>query len=219
MLALPGFLYFLLKEGGKNRYKPLPIYGPKVVASTFHSVRGKQIPDTIYHKLDTFELRDQRGSTMVLAKLNGHIQLVNLFYTADSTPVAKHANQVMGKFAKSYIKNDLINFVSISVDESDSGQKLATFANTIKASSNWSFLSGTRQQIEQIATKGLLQNLVINDENGGQTYTFGHTFVLLDSQQRIRGFYDVANDEAKSKLEDEIKVLIAEELRNIKDGR
>jgi len=48
ILAVPGFLYYLLQEKGKNRYKPLAIYGPKKVATTFHSVRGEKIPDTQY---------------------------------------------------------------------------------------------------------------------------------------------------------------------------
>ena len=44
-------------------------------------------------------------------------------------------------------------------------------------------------------------------------------FVLLDSHHRIRGYYEATNQEAISKLDDEIKVLIAEELRNMRDGR
>ena len=64
ILVMPGFLYYLLQDQGKNRYRPLPIFGPKVVASTFHSVRGKQIPDTIYHVVDDFVLTNQKGDTV-----------------------------------------------------------------------------------------------------------------------------------------------------------
>ena len=31
ILAVPGFLYYLLQEKGKNRYKPLAIYGPSKI--------------------------------------------------------------------------------------------------------------------------------------------------------------------------------------------
>lgn len=44
-------------------------------------------------------------------------------------------------------------------------------------------------------------------------------FVLIDTQRRIRGYYEATSQEALSKLDDEIKVLLAEELRNTKDGR
>jgi len=42
---------------------------------------------------------------------------------------------------------------------------------------------------------------------------------LLDTHHRIRGYYEATTQEALSKLDDEIKVLLAEELRNINDGR
>ena len=54
ILIIPGFLYYLLIKKGKNRYHPLPIYGAKVLAKTFHKVHGKLIPDTVYHTLDDF---------------------------------------------------------------------------------------------------------------------------------------------------------------------
>ena len=41
VLVVPGFLYYLLTAGGTNRYKPLPIFGPKQLAKTTHRVKGK----------------------------------------------------------------------------------------------------------------------------------------------------------------------------------
>jgi len=61
ILALPGFLYYLLTAEGRNRYKPLPVYGPKLLAKTSHKVNGNDIPDTIYHHLPGFKLYDQYG--------------------------------------------------------------------------------------------------------------------------------------------------------------
>jgi protein SCO1 len=61
VLAVPGFLYYLLTAEGKNRYKPLPIFGPKRLAGTYHHVKGRNIPDTLYHTLPDFSLTDQNG--------------------------------------------------------------------------------------------------------------------------------------------------------------
>ena len=55
--------------------------------------------------------------------------------------------------------------------------------------------------------------------NGEDKFIYSNMFVLLDTQHRIRGYYEATNTEALSKLDDEIKVLIAEELRNMRDGR
>ena len=99
ILAVPGFLYYLLQEKGKNRYKPLAIYGPKKVASTFHSVRGKQIPDTIYHTIADFKLLNQKADTISFANYEGKIIVLNLLYTNGQAPGIDFANKAMGVFS------------------------------------------------------------------------------------------------------------------------
>src|ERR1700712_3436148 len=81
ILALPGFLYYLLTAEGKNRYKPLAIFGPKQPAKTTHQVKGKAIPDTIYHTLEDFNLRDQNGNSISFKNFDKKIIIVNFFYT------------------------------------------------------------------------------------------------------------------------------------------
>src|ERR1700712_4958136 len=81
ILALPGFLYYLLTAQGKNRYKPLPIFGPKQLAKTFHKVHGKAIPDTIYHTLNDFDLKDQNGRVVSFKTFVKKIVVINFFYT------------------------------------------------------------------------------------------------------------------------------------------
>ena len=60
LLAVPGTVYYLLKEKGINRYRPLPIYGEKQVAKTFTIKRRKQVPDTIYHVIRNFKFLNQK---------------------------------------------------------------------------------------------------------------------------------------------------------------
>ena len=73
ILALPGFLYYLLTVKGKNRYHPLPKFGPKVLAKTTHRVKGKDIPDTIYHTLGDFHFFDQDGKPVSLKSYDDKI--------------------------------------------------------------------------------------------------------------------------------------------------
>src|SRR3546814_6900814 len=62
ILILPGFLYFLLERKGENRYQNLPIYGEKILTGTFTSRMGKQVPDTLFHQIESFSLTDQQGT-------------------------------------------------------------------------------------------------------------------------------------------------------------
>ncbi|RZK52035.1 MAG: SCO family protein [Pedobacter sp.] len=220
ILAVPGFLYYLLQEKGKNRYKPLAIYGPKKVASTFHTVRGKQIPDTIYHSVGDFKLVNQKADTLTWVNYKGKIVLLNLFYTNGPSGV-EFANKAMATFASVYEKNTMIHFIGLTINPQDDTPKILTdYAKSISATAGkWDLLTGDSTQVNKLIKTGLLLDALKVDENGKAKFTYTNMFVLLDSQHRIRGYYEATNQEALSKLDDEIKVLVAEELRNIKDGR
>ena len=221
ILAVPGFLYYLLQEKGKNRYKPLAIYGPKQVATTFHSVRGKQIPDTIYHIVEDFKLLNQKADTTTWNSYKGKVIVLNLFYSNDRPFGVDFANKAMEGFTKVYEKNDMIHFIGVTVDpQQDQPAVLATYAKQINAvAGKWDLLTGDSTQVYQLIRKGLLLDALKTTTNGFTKFTYGNMFVLLDSEHRIRGYYEATNQEALSKLDDEIKVLVAEELRNMKDGR
>lgn len=221
ILAVPGFLYYLLQEKGKNRYKPLAIYGPKKVASTFHSVRGKQIPDTIYHTIADFNLLNQKADTISFANYEGKIIVLNLLYTNGQAPGIDFANKAMGVFSSVYEKNRMVHLVGLTIDPvHDQPTVLDAYAKRIGANpEKWDLLSGDSAQVSSLIKNGLLLDAHKTIVNGVTKFTFTNMFVLIDSHHRIRGYYEATNQGALSKLDDEIKVLIAEELRNMRDGR
>lgn len=221
ILALPGFLYYLLQEKGKNRYKPLAIYGPKQVAKTFHSVRGKEIPDTIYHSIAPFTLYNQYGDTVTWESHKGKILLVDLFHASNRGFAVDFANKAMEGFSRMYDKNSMLHFMSISIDpEVDSIPELRRYADKISANNQkWDLLTGDSTTVFNLIRKGLFLDAMKTVKDGQPKFIYSNMFVLIDSKRRIRGYYEATNNEALSKLDDEIKVLIAEELRNLKDGR
>lgn len=221
ILAVPGFLYYLLQEKGKNRYKPLAIYGPKKVASTFHSVRGKQIPDTIYHTISDFKLLNQKSDTISFANYEGKIIILNLLYTNGKGLGVDFANKAMGVFSSVYEKNKIVHLVGLTIDPiHDQPTVLDAYAKQIGANpEKWDLLSGDSTQVNNLIKNGLLLDAHKTIVNGETKFTFTNMFVLIDTNHRIRGYYEATNQEALSKLDDEIKVLIAEELRNMRDGR
>nr|WP_276902122.1 SCO family protein [Pedobacter kyonggii] len=217
ILAIPGFLFFyLLPHFAKNRYKSLPIFGEKVVASTFHSVKGKKIPDTIYHKVPNFKLVNQQNDTITWKALENKIVVLNLFYTGANN---QETSKYIKKLSDGYEQKPLVKFLSLSVDPADR-DKIKDFAAKFKAKEGkWDFLAGDTVQTYPLIKKGLLLDAIADDTKESTNFIFSNKIVLIDNLHRIRGIYEADNAEANTRLEDEIKVLIAEYLRNLKDGR
>lgn len=217
MLAVPGLLYYLLQEKGKNRYKPLSIFGPKEVANTFHTVRGKQIPDTLYHTIHPFKLTSQDNQTITFPADSHRITVVNFFFSrcpSFCTDMNKQMEELSFKFAK----NRLLQFYSITVDPAyDKPAVLKTYAALFKnRSAKWQLLTGDQKEIYRLAKEDFLVD-ALKDTTAEANFIHSPMLILVDPQRRIRGYYDSANKEEVDKLTDEIKVLITEELRSIKD--
>lgn len=212
ILAVPGFLYYLLTVKGKNRYHPLPIYGPKSLAKTTHRVHGKDIPDTIYHTLADFKLYDQEGEPVSLKAFDNKIFVVGFFYSHCPT-VCNEINSNIDSLAKNYTKTKMLRFASITVDpERDSVKVLSAYAAKFKAAlPQWMFLTGDTSTIYQLARKGFLVNAV---QTGKEDFIYSDKLILVDQQKRIRGYYSGASTIDVMRLNDEIKVLVYEELRN-----
>ena len=217
ILAIPGFLFFyLLPHFAKNRYKSLPIFGEKVVASTFHSVKGKKIPDTIYHQVPDFKLINQHNDTVTWKSFQNKIVVLNLFYTGANN---QETSKYIKKLSDGYEQKPLVKFVSLSVDPTDA-DKVKDFAAKFKAKEGkWDFLAGDTTQTYPLIRQGLLLDAIADDAKGKANFVFSNKIVLIDNLHRIRGIYEADDASANAKLEDEIKVLIAEYLRNVKDGR
>lgn len=218
ILAVPGFLYYLLQAKGKNRYKPLPVYGPKQVAQTFHKVRGKVIYDTVYHQIPDFKLYDQENKLITQKSFQGKIVLFNFFFT-DCPTLCKEINNSIAKLADVYQKNNMLRFASITVDPAkDNANVLKTYAKNFKANENqWKFLTGDTTTIYSLSRNGFLVT-AINGNNVPENFVYSEKLVLVDQERRIRGYYNGTSVNEMTKLNDEIKVLIAEELRKVKSN-
>lgn len=215
ILAVPGFLYYELVHQGKNRYKPLPFFGPKKVASTFHSRHGKKIPDTLYHQLPDFFFQNQNGDNLSWRNFRGRIVVLNLFYTSGHNYAVEFANKAMGAYLQSYSKNQMIRFAGLSIDPvNDRPAALKPYADRLKArAGKWDLLTGDSTQVYQWINNSLFIDAHQQWDKGERKFIYSNLFVLIDPQHRIRGYYDATNQEALSRLDDEIKVLVAEELR------
>lgn len=216
ILAVPGFLYYLLTQKGKNRYKTLSYYGTKKLSGSFHSRRGEKIPDTTYHSVGDFKFLNQKNDTVSIGAINNSLLIVNLFYFHGGY-ATKTANAAVATLYGWYGKNPRIRFLSISVDPTrDSVKVLDAYASALKAKpGKWDFLTTHDAGLYSFINREFLLDVFADDNK----VAYSNMLVLLDHERHIRGFYDATNKEAVAKLDDEIKVLMTEELRNLNDGR
>lgn len=216
ILAVPGFLYYLLQAKGQNRYKPLPIYGPKEVANTFTIKRRKKIPDTIYHQIPDVKFITGKGDSLDFGKLKTELLLVHFFYTRNGSPL-KEMNETMRGIREEFKDNKLIRFISISIDpDFDKPQVLSTYANQInKDLKRWDLLTADTSVVYPLARDFFFVN-ALKGNNGDTDFIFSDQLILLDVNHRIRGYYKATSKDEMKRLSDELKVMITEELRKIK---
>lgn len=215
ILALPGFLYYLLENKGENRYKALPIYGEKQLTGTFTSRMGEQIPDTLYHAVPQIELLNQQDSLVLIPALDSAISIVNVFYTRCES-FCTHMNDEMNRVADRFINNNKVRFYTISIDTLyDTSLVLANYGSKYTPESKkWQFLTGnsSERDVLDFVRSGLLVD-AFQDTTKEATFVHSSSLILLDSEHRIRGYYDVNHRKEVDRLIDEIKLLLVEEVR------
>lgn len=216
ILAVPVIAYYLLQEKGKNRYRPLLIFGPKQLAATFHKKRGKEIRDTIYHTVRDFQLRNQYGELVSFPPNDVKLTVIAFFYTRCERNCSQ-INKHMAEIQRIYQKNKLIQLFSITVDSDfDTPEVLQKYAKSYPVRyDKWQFLTGQQAAIDKIIREDFLLDMV-RDTTQEANIHHSPMLVLLDPKKRIRGYYDATEKEQVDRLVDEIRVLIAEELRGAK---
>ncbi len=213
VLILPGFLYYLLEKKGENRYQNLPIYGEKILTGTFTSRMGKQVPDTLFHQIAPFSLTDQLGNPVDVLANDTSIAVVNFFYTRCAT-FCTHMNDEMNRVAERFVRNGMVNFYTITVDTAyDTPAVLRDYAETYKPTTKkWHFLTAGSDDVYDVARNGFLVDAV-RDTSRTASFIHSSSLILVDSKQRIRGYYDVNHKKEVDRLIDELKLLLVQEIR------
>ncbi|SMO38865.1 hypothetical protein [Solitalea koreensis] len=192
VFVVPSVGYFLLKTG-ENIYKPLRVLGPKEVASTFHKVKGKEIPDTIYHQVKMYP-----------QEVKNHVFLAN--FLLDSNLAAnKESNEQMARLVHYFSKNPEVRFVTFSANPNYLTDSLKT--------DNWLVENNDQLILANAAKQQYLLN-EIQIDSVANTVVPSRRFVLVDNQQRIRGIYLIKNRFNVDSLIEDVKVATVEMLRS-----
>lgn len=184
--------------------RTLRIYQPAqvdqtLVDSTKHYVKK-------YHTIADFELQNQNGETITQDFYDGKIYVADFFFTTCQT-ICPIMTDHMVRIQDAVKDDDHILLISYTVTpEIDDVQQLKKYAIEKGVDdSKWNLLTGDKKEIYDLARKSYL----VAKDNPDEEYDLIHTenFVLIDTQKRIRGFYDGTDPEAIQELLEDIKIL------------
>jgi protein SCO1/2 len=195
-IALPFAAYAVLTFY-ENKFQRLPVYGEA------KKINGKKIE----HHIADFSFTNQDGKIVTSASWSGKIVVANFFFTRCPSICPKM--MVNMKKTEEYFRNDPeILFNSFSVDpENDSVKRLKSHASSFNINTdNWSLLTGNKKEIYKLARNSFL--VVATNGDGGPTdFIHSDKLILIDTEKRIRGYYDGTDEKEVNKLINDIKKL------------
>jgi protein SCO1/2 len=154
---------------------------------------------TSYGKVPDFQLTNQDGQPFGLTNLRGQIWIADFIYSTCPGRCPMICTR-MGELQKP-LRNSDVQLVSFTVDpEKDTPQVLRTYADNLNAdSSRWNFLTGPRWAIYTLIRDGFKLGLSDGSENSGQPI-HSTRVALVDRTGEIRGYYDLTEADAVTKL-------------------
>jgi protein SCO1 len=188
VLLLP-LAAFALYNWYATRFEKLPVYGKE------------------NHAVANFELVNQDSSTVWLRDWDKKIVIANFFFTHCPVICPKMSGNL--KTVQQAFQNDpSVNIISFTVDpERDNPETLKKYGERFGINpAQWNLLTGSKVQLYQLARNSF--RVVATDGDGGpQDFIHSEKLVLLDTQHRIRGYYDGTSPAAIKQLLMDIKKL------------
>ena len=211
ILLLPSVFYLMLYTGEHN-YTRLPYLGNHEVVK---QVDGSY--DTVYHQIPYFEFTNQDGKKVTRDDLLGNIYVADFFFVTCPTICPKMATN-MGYIQKKFQERKDLKFISITVNpEHDTVEVLKEYAEKVHANTeSWSFLTGEKDKIYDIAFNGFFVN-VMRDSIAPGGFLHSQMLILVDKEGHVRGYFDgTVYSEMKKDLTDAIDILYREEVVPLK---
>jgi protein SCO1 len=159
------------------------------------------------HHITDFHLLNQDGNLRTLADWKDKIVVVDFFFT-HCPVICPKITASMKRVQQEYSTDSSIRFASITVDpERDSSMQLKKHIRRFDLDEhNWDLLTGDKKEIYRLARNSFM--VVATDGDGGPAdFIHSDKLVLIDTKQRIRGYYDGTDEKEANKLLKDIKKL------------
>ena len=208
LFAIPVAYYYMMESSKKK----LPIINP---CDLLHDVVAPELRNQCRgHKVEDFEFFNQNGDYIKSSEIKGGIWVVEYFF-ATCRGICPTMNSQLKRVQKAYINDNSVKIMSFTVDpEKDSIEALKKYALEHDAvDGKWHFFTGKRDDLYQLARRSFFLLKPAEAENldyAGGDFMHTNNFVLIDSQRRIRGYYDGTNPDEVDELIVDIGILKAE---------
>ena len=211
VLLVPGFLYITLNKIGSNQYLKLPIFGEKVLSGKLNRKMGREIADTLFHQIAPVKLLNASGQAIDFLNEDSVISVLHL-YNAKDEGFSKNLLTSLKPVVERFKNIHKVKFYSISVNPNEAETDLLTLQDVYAKDFNatW-FIVKPDSSITDYIQSNFLIDAHLNPDS---SYSFSNNYLLIDTERRIRGFYDLNQNKEMERLEDEIKVQLVEEARN-----
>lgn len=149
-----------------------------------------------------FQFKERSGSVFGNNDMQGSINIINFFFTTCQGPCPVMNRRVAALYQK-YSTTDEVRFISITVDpKRDSLAVLRKYANDYGVTDNrWLFLRGEIEEVHRVSEKGFML--------AGELPTIHSTkLILVDRDQKIRGYYDSFDEESLRLLTVHVRELL-----------
>jgi len=162
------------------------------------------------HFIKDFTLTDQHGETTSQEFVEGKIYVTDFFFTTCQTICPIMTGQ-MHRVSDAFKEDNDIKFLSYTVlPDVDTPEVLREYANKNKVDyDQWRMLTGEKAVIYDMARKSYftLKKSEVGEGDGGEGFIHTNNFVLVDKENRIRGYYDGTSLKEINKLIEDIKIL------------
>lgn len=206
VIVLPIISYLLVENLSRDAVQmPRRYFYDTVVVKR---EKGKEVNDTVWHKIKPFKLKNQFGKEVGLDDLNGKIIVANFFFTSCPS-ICPKLTRNMKRLQDAFKKTDtIVRFVSFTVDpERDSVQKIKAYGDKFSIDHDtWWMLTGDRKVIYDVALNEFKASIA---SEGNIDTGFIHTekFFLLDRDKVVRGWYNGLDSVNLGKLIKDVVLL------------
>lgn len=203
VLGLPICIFLFLKIFGQNRFQEIPVFYQDNKNDFPSECESLELP----HQIPAFSVVDQDSSLLTDDYLRGNFTIVSFYWL--SGPKMDHLYNHMVRIGNMFDSEKRVRILWFTLDpERDTIERLSAYVKDSGVSSDkYSFLGGNKTDLKQLAQCGFLieiskYQMVPSD--------YIPTFILVDPEKRIRGYYQTLDREEIDRLILETKILIHE---------
>ncbi len=140
----------------------------------------------VISEVPPFSFTDVRGEKISRDDLKGEVWVADFIFTRCAGPCPVMSRRM------ATLPQDKLRLVSFTVDpDYDTPSVLKEYGARYEAQPDrWSFLTGDRQAIRDLAISGFHLGVADATEEDSEPILHSTRFVLVDRQARIRGYYD-----------------------------